>query len=233
MEASIDIVVIGAGPAGLSAARSARDDGLSVVLLDEQPEPGGQIWRAVGRVSETRPADLSLFGASYEKGVAAASDLQGIDTRFGATVWQVEKVTSKWRVTFSQKSTASRVETAAVVIATGAQERSVPIPGWTLPGVTTVGALQLGLKQSGIYPSGKVVLAGGGPLPLLLASCSRRLACLYPDLRHISVGRRRCGRSLARGGARGGGHIARRAQAAQDQRQIRCPCCSRCGSHRG
>jgi NADPH-dependent 2,4-dienoyl-CoA reductase/sulfur reductase-like enzyme len=165
-----NLVIIGAGPAGIAAARSARADGLDAVLLDEQAEPGGQIWRAVGRVAQDRPADLGMFGASYAKGVGPVAGLSDCDVRFGATVWHIHRVAGAWEVVYSRSGVAERVRTRTLLIATGAMERPVPIPGWTLPGVTTIGALQIALKHSGAYPTGRVVLMGAGPLALLLAS---------------------------------------------------------------
>lgn len=170
MSAVHDLVIIGAGPAGIAAARSAGADGLDAVLLDEQAEPGGQIWRAVGRVARERPGDLGIFGGSYAKGAGPVADLWGCELRFGATVWHLHRAEDAWEVVFSRAGVAERVRTKTLLIATGAMERPVPIPGWTLPGVTTIGALQLALKQSGAYPTGRVVLMGGGPLALLLAS---------------------------------------------------------------
>jgi NADPH-dependent 2,4-dienoyl-CoA reductase/sulfur reductase-like enzyme len=169
-----DLVIIGAGPAGLAAARVAGECGLDAVLLDEQAAPGGQIWRAVGAVAEHRPADLTLFGKSYAAGIAALSDPVAVDRVFGSSVWQIDRKDGCWRVIYSRESAAAQVRTRAVLIATGAMERPVPIPGWTLPGVTTVGALQLALKQSGAFPAGRLVIAGSGPLPLLLADQFRR-----------------------------------------------------------
>lgn len=169
-----DLTIIGAGPAGLAAARVAGESGLDAVLLDEQAAPGGQIWRAIGAVSEHRPADLTLFGKSYAAGIAALADTSAVEVRVGAVVWQIDRKDAGWRVIYSREGEAAQVRSRAVLIATGAMERPVPLPGWTLPGVTTVGALQLALKQSGAFPAGRVVIAGSGPLPLLLTEQFRR-----------------------------------------------------------
>lgn len=166
-----DLVVIGAGPAGLAAAAEARVHELDALVLDEQPEPGGQIYRSVARVAERRPADLRFLGADYGRGARLVAEAAATERRQGATVWQIgaPQADGAREVVWSEAGIARRVRARAVLIATGALERPVPVPGWTLPGVVTVGALQIALKQSGIYPAGRIVIAGSGPLPLLLA----------------------------------------------------------------
>ena len=166
-----DLVIIGAGPAGLAAAAEAAEHGVDALILDEQPEPGGQVYRSAARVSERRPADLAFLGADYARGAMLVAAATGVERRQGASVWQIGPAAGDGsrEVIWSEAGRACRVAARSVLIASGAMERPVPVPGWTLPGVTTVGALQVALKQSGIYPAGRVVIAGSGPLPLLLA----------------------------------------------------------------
>lgn len=167
-----DLVIIGAGPAGLSAAATAHALRLDALILDEQATVGGQIYRNVERVTEQRPADLAFLGRDYAHGRTLARAASAVTRRQGATVWHIGPMTrSEGRqVVWSEDGRAQKINARAVLLATGAMERPVPIPGWTLPGVTTVGALQTVLKQSGLYPEGRVVLAGSGPLLMLLAS---------------------------------------------------------------
>ncbi|MEQ9334665.1 NAD(P)/FAD-dependent oxidoreductase [Thalassobaculum sp.] len=171
MDAIRDLVIVGAGPAGLAAAAEARRHELDALILDEQPEPGGQVYRSAARVAERRPADLGFLGADYARGAALVAEATGVERRQGASVWQIGPAARDGRreVIWSEAGQARRVAARSVIVASGAMERPVPVPGWTLPGVTTVGALQVALKQSGIYPAGRVVIAGSGPLPLLLA----------------------------------------------------------------
>jgi len=156
-----DLAIIGAGPAGLSAAIEARRHGLSVLLLDENAAPGGRIWQAI----ETRAAKDGDDRAA--QATVAAFRASGTRAAFGATVWCVEPDGS----VFWSKDGSARVERVSrVLVATGATERPLPIPGWTLPGVMTVGAAQILLKTAGLVPQGKVWLAGQGPLLLLFAA---------------------------------------------------------------
>lgn len=164
MTREFDVVVVGAGPAGMSAAVRLRSSGLSVLVVDEQPAPGGQIYRAVEAVAPT--AIGRVLGEEYLAGASLAESFR----RSGAVyepltqVWQIEP---GWRVFMTHGGRAEAVRAKRVVLALGAQERPTPFPGWTLPGVLTVGAGQILLKTSRQVPSQPVWIAGTGPLPLL------------------------------------------------------------------
>lgn len=160
-----DLVIIGAGPAGMAAACEARAHGLSVVLLDEQQAVGGQIYRAV----ETAPdARIDVLGPDYAAGRALAERfrLSGTLYRTGATVWNVS---DDGEVDFTANGSAGSVKGSHILFASGAMERPFPVKGWTLPGVMGAGAAQILLKGSGALPSEPVVLVGCGPLLYLLA----------------------------------------------------------------
>lgn len=159
-----DLLVVGAGPAGMSAAVRARTLGLTVLVVDDQPGPGGQIWRAIETVSAT-PAG-ALLGEEYRSGadLAQAFRASGADYDTDMQVWQIEP---GWNVYMSRTQQAQVVRAGHVLLATGAQERPMPFPGWTLPGVITVGAAQILLKTSRQIPADPVWVAGSGPLPLL------------------------------------------------------------------
>ena len=164
MTRRFDVIVIGAGPAGMSAALSMHAHGLSVLVVDEQQAVGGQIWRAVETVAAT-PAG-QLLGDEYRGGadVAARFRASGVAYQPATQVWQIEP---GWKVFTSCAGRAEVLQAAHVVLATGAQERPTPFPGWTLPGVLPVGAAQILLKTSREIPAAPVWVAGSGPLPLL------------------------------------------------------------------
>ncbi|MET0948955.1 MAG: FAD/NAD(P)-binding oxidoreductase [Pseudomonas sp.] len=161
----VDLLIIGAGPAGMSAAIEASRLGLRVVVLDEQASPGGQIYRNI-RSADAR--SCAVLGADYVAGgeLAEAFMASAVDYRPGASVWQI---TPERRVHFLVDGGAEVLQARHLLIATGAFERPMPIPGWTLPGVMTAGAGQILLKSAALIPAGPVVLAGCGPLLYLLA----------------------------------------------------------------
>jgi NADPH-dependent 2,4-dienoyl-CoA reductase/sulfur reductase-like enzyme len=156
-----DLLIVGAGPAGLGAAVEAVEHGLSVMLLDENPAPGGRIWQAL----ETR-------GAKDAEDAAALALIQRFragttQTHYGATVWAIEP---DGQVFWSDAEGAHCVSADVVLLATGTTERPMPISGWTLPGVMTVGAAQIALKTGGLLPDSRAWVAGQGPLLSLYAN---------------------------------------------------------------
>jgi NADPH-dependent 2,4-dienoyl-CoA reductase/sulfur reductase-like enzyme len=150
MPDTYDIVIVGAGPAGLAAARRAVESGARVALLDDNPKPGGQIWR-----SDPDQWQPLLGGLTPICGVrVVAAPEPGLLT--------LEKFDSDIEIGYRK-----------LILATGARERFVPFPGWTLPNVMGAGGLQA-LVKSGLPIQGKkVIIAGSGPLLLAVAKYMR------------------------------------------------------------
>lgn len=166
MKKQYDVVVVGAGPAGLAAAVSASRAGLSVLLADEQTEPGGQIYRAL----ETNVArDSHLLDEDYCAGrpLIEALRASAVDYRPQTSVWNLEK---SLQLDLLSAGQARRVAARHVILSAGAMERPVPIPGWTVPGVMGAAAADVLLKNADMVPQGPVILAGSGPLLLLVAT---------------------------------------------------------------
>lgn len=160
----VDVIVVGAGPAGMTAATRAAGAGLSVVLLDEQDAVGGQIYRGIGRADGRRK---DILGPDYAAGSPIAESFARSGARHvaNASVWQV---TRERTVHYLKDGKVDSVEAKRVILASGALERPFPIPGWTLPGVLTAGAAQILLKSAGEVPAKAPVLVGCGPLLYLL-----------------------------------------------------------------
>jgi NADPH-dependent 2,4-dienoyl-CoA reductase/sulfur reductase-like enzyme len=163
MSEALDLIVVGGGPAGLAAAITARAHGLSCILIEENQMPGGQMYRGVEVVAAERPDDWPLFGPAYRHGNTLIEEARrcGAGLQFGALVWDA---TPDGLVTVRHSGKSQRFVGRRVLLATGAQERPVPVANWTLPGVMSVGAAQSALKSSGAIPSGRVIIAGCGPL---------------------------------------------------------------------
>ena len=161
-----DVLVVGAGPAGMAAATVTASAGLSTLVVDEGPGPGGQIWRAV---TTTPVMSRPVLGSDYWAGAPAVRAFYEAGAVYlpSTQVWSLD---AEGAAGLSADGAARYVSAKRVVIATGAMERPFPVPGWTLPGVMTVGAAQGLLKMSGLYPSDRLVIAGTGPLVWLYAA---------------------------------------------------------------
>ncbi|HZQ20080.1 MAG TPA: FAD/NAD(P)-binding oxidoreductase [Terriglobales bacterium] len=151
-----DVLVVGGGPAGIAAATSAAKSGASVGMVDDNPSPGGQIWR--GAATHNR-SDSSGWIRKLQTG--------GVELLCNTRVFDQPKT----NVLRAETATGiCEFEYRNLILATGARERFLPFPGWTLPNVLGAGGLQA-LVKSGLPISGKrVVLAGTGPLLLAVAA---------------------------------------------------------------
>lgn len=149
-----EVVVVGAGPAGLAAAATAAELGVSVLLVDENDGPGGQIWRGGSDESHSLAGRAPQAGALLLGGVAVA------DAESGRTL----------HLTDPEGRRSARVEYDRLILATGARELFLPFPGWTLPGVVGAGGLQALVKSGLDIVGARVVVAGSGPLLLAAAA---------------------------------------------------------------
>jgi len=165
MRKSYQLVVIGAGPGGLCAAIAAASLGLDVLVLDDRPSPGGQIYRGITNAPDDR---LALLGSDYQRGADLVKAFAASDANYwpDTTVWSLNP---RCQIGILRHGQASIIQAERVIVASGAMERPVPFVGWTLPGVMNAGAAQILLKTSGVVPANGTVIAGTGPLPLLVA----------------------------------------------------------------
>jgi NADPH-dependent 2,4-dienoyl-CoA reductase/sulfur reductase-like enzyme len=157
--AAADVLIIGAGPAGLAAACCAAEDGRRVLVVDDNPAAGGQIWR--GAASSSAGANPEAM-AWIERARRA-----GVEFAYGSQVFDAPEP----GVLLADRGGAlERFAYEKLILATGARERFLPLPGWTLPGVLGAGGLQ-SLVKSGLPIDGKrVLVAGSGPLLLAVAA---------------------------------------------------------------
>ena len=153
-----DVVVVGAGPAGLAAAHAAAGSGALVAIVDDNPHAGGQIWRG---------------GPQHQSDARAGALWTALQAAPNVTFLPATRVLyapAPGQLRVQTPSSADTLYYGRLVLATGARERLLPFPGWTLPGVTGAGGLQA-LAKGGYPVTGKrVVVAGSGPLLLAVAA---------------------------------------------------------------
>lgn len=156
-----DVLVIGGGPAGLAAAVSAKQAGARVAIADDNPGLGGQIWRG----EERKPS--SPEATEWLRRVRAAQP----EFISGARVYDQPEAGCLRAETFDG---VLELRYQKLILATGARERFLPFPGWTLPGVAGAGGLQALVKSGLPIEDKKVVVAGTGPLLLAVAAYLRK-----------------------------------------------------------
>lgn len=163
-------VIVGAGPAGVRAAQTLVAHGLRPVVIDEASRAGGQIYRRPPTVLAQRTT-RTLYGFESKRAdaVHAAFDaLRGrIDHHPDSLVWNAQD--HKLDVMHNPTCSTRRVPYSHLIVATGATDRVLPVPGWTLPGVYTLGGAQVALKFQGCAIGQRVVFMGTGPLLYLVA----------------------------------------------------------------
>lgn len=168
VEETADLTVIGAGPAGLTAAIAARQGGLSVIVLDERDSTGGQYYkpRSAGFRGGGAPDRQHRAGGALRQ---AARD-SGAAIRLGETVWFARREEGGFHMRCLGEAGRRTIRTGAVILATGAYERPAMVPGWTVPGAMTIGAAQTLIRRYGVAPGRRILVAGHGPLGLQLAA---------------------------------------------------------------
>jgi D-hydroxyproline dehydrogenase subunit alpha len=160
-----DVAVVGLGPAGIAAAVSAAEAGARVLAIDEGSGPGGQIWRHRSKSRGGLPVTARHWLSRLESLPAEACRL------LRGVVFDAPE--PGFLVAATNDGTV-RIRARSVVLATGARERFLPFPGWTLPGVLGVGGAQALVKSGASVRGQRVIVAGTGPLLLPVAATLRR-----------------------------------------------------------
>ncbi len=163
---TFDVLIVGMGPAGIAAACSAAQSGLHVGIADDNPREGGQIWRGASR-------DASSQAAAWIDKFRASGVQMLPETRIYAAP-------EPGLLLADHQNTPVELRYKKLILATGARERFLPFPGWTLPNVMGAGGLQA-LVKGGLPIEGKrVVVAGSGPLLLAVADYLRKHGAIVP-----------------------------------------------------
>ena len=161
-----DVVVIGGGPAGIAAASSAAEAGARVVMIDEGTGPGGQIWRPASEAHAAPPRAARRWIARLET--------SGVEVLRSTSVVDAWRAGDQCVVVVESRGVGREIVARSLVLATGARERFLPFPGWTLPNVVGVGGAQALAKSGTSFRGKRVVIAGSGPLLLPVAASLSR-----------------------------------------------------------
>ncbi|MFC1458059.1 FAD-dependent oxidoreductase [Microvirga arabica] len=167
MSDAIRPLIVGAGPAGIRAAQVLVNSGIRPVVIDEAPSGGGQIYRQ--RLVPDERSAKDLYGSEAAKATNLHETFAGIRDRIDylpeTLVWNLRDKAAD-AVTGHR---TRRIAFSHLILATGATDRVLPFPGWTLPGVFTLGGSQVALKSQGCAIGEEVVFLGSGPLLYLVA----------------------------------------------------------------
>jgi NADPH-dependent 2,4-dienoyl-CoA reductase/sulfur reductase-like enzyme len=163
MSSLFDLVVVGAGPGGMAAAATAAESGMRVCLIDDNPAPGGQIWRRGINANGTNSAANRWHQRLQQSHVEVRSGWRAVSA-------SAATLSTPHLIRIEQDSQFTDIRSSSLILATGAKELFLPFPGWTLPGVYGAGGLQSFVKSGLDISSKRIVIAGTGPLLLAVAA---------------------------------------------------------------
>ena len=158
-----DLVIVGAGPSGLSAAIEAAKRGLDVVVLDENARPGGQLFKQIHKFFGSKEHKAKIRGFRIGEELLKEADALGVQVKLNATVIGLYR---DKEVVYRMGDAIHHIKGDTVIIATGASENMVPFDGWTLPGVMGAGAAQTMMNLYGVRPGKRILMLGSGNVGL-------------------------------------------------------------------
>ena len=161
-----EVIVIGSGPAGLSAAIEATKRGIKVIVFDENEKPGGQLFKQIHKFFGSKEHHAKIRGFNIGEELLKEAYHAGVEVVLNATViglYQDKEVTVKI------KDAIHHYKGDTIIVATGAAENMVTFPGWTLPGVIGAGAAQTMMNLHGIQPGNKILVLGSGNVGLVVS----------------------------------------------------------------
>ncbi len=160
-----ELIVVGAGPAGLSAAIEAASSGLKVVVFDENAKPGGQLFKQIHKFFGSKEHQAKERGFRIGERLLQEAREHGVEVVLEATVIGIFK---NHEVSVVHQGKLEHYRAHNVIVATGAAENMVPFPGWTLPGVIGAGAAQTMMNLHGLKPGNRVLMVGSGNVGLVV-----------------------------------------------------------------
>ncbi len=165
----VELAVVGAGPAGIEAATTAALAGVGVALIDASPKPGGQFFQ---QMPDAFQLDNSSEQHAKARRFLGRVESTGVRLMQNTLAWGIFEGSKPgtWCLTLHGPEAPPRLNARAVILASGAFDRSIPFPGWDLPGVITAGAVLRLIKSQRLLPGKRAVLSGTGPLQLAAAA---------------------------------------------------------------
>lgn len=178
-----ELIIVGAGPAGLSAAAEAASCGMDTIVFDENSRPGGQLFKQIHK----------FFGSQEHRagtrGVCIGEDLVRDARQAGAEVIlnaAVMGVFPHKELTIHQDDHIFHVKADQIILATGASENALPFPGWTLPGVMGAGAAQTMMNLHGVRPGRRVLMVGSGNVGLVVSMQLLQAGCTVVGIMDVA-----------------------------------------------
>ena len=169
-----DLIIVGAGPSGLSAAIEAAKRGTEVIVFDENEKPGGQLFKQIHKFFGSKEHRAKVRGFVIGQQLLEEADKLGVKVELNSTViglYQDKEVVVK------KDDKVTHYKADAIIIATGAAENMVTFPGWTLPGVIGAGAAQTMMNLHGVKPGNKILMLGSGNVGLVVSFQLMQCGC--------------------------------------------------------
>ena len=161
-----ELIVIGAGPAGLSAAIEAKKNGMDVIVFDENQRPGGQLFKQIHKFFGSKEHHAKVRGFRIGQELLKEAEDLGVKVELDSTVMGIYE---NKEVTVKQNNTVNHYKGDSVIIATGAAENMIPFKGWNIPGVIGAGAAQTMMNLQGVQPGNKILMVGSGNVGLVVS----------------------------------------------------------------
>lgn len=163
----VELAIVGAGPAGLSAAIEARKAGANVLLIDENARPGGQLFKQIHKFFGSHAHKAGTRGMDIGTELLKETEDLGIEAWLNSEVCGIENGHDLWVIV--DKKRTERISAKKLILATGATENAVSFPGWELPGVMSAGAAQTMINVHRVLPGKRVVMLGSGNVGVIVS----------------------------------------------------------------
>jgi thioredoxin reductase len=161
-----EVLVVGAGPAGLAAAVEAATAGATVLVIDENSAPGGQLFKQIHKFFGSKAHYAGIRGLDIGQTMLQEAQSCGVEIWLDSTVWGLFPDN---HVAVIRDGRSMLIEAEKVILATGAYENALSFPGWTLPGVITAGSLQTMMNVQRVLPAERMLMIGAGNIGLIVS----------------------------------------------------------------